>query len=241
MVIALAVFAAFMHLFAYPIVKDYAQVARAPNKTALVAITGMLALSWSLMASQAMESVTRAFYARSDLDLILSSPAAARTLFSVRVATMALATALTILFATSAARVEAAQPPPDLTPQQIEAAIEDAFAGLVSFDVPRVINHFAADAVLEDPVGTPPMVGTQAITAYLQTFPTLFNQMKLYSLDIKVGGQEAAVTWRLRFTTKTGKTFFLEGIGHFKFNSEGKIQHEKEFFDLAYFLEQLQG
>jgi hypothetical protein len=65
--------------------------------------------------------------------------------------------------------------------------------------------------------------------------------MKLYSLDIKPGGQEAAVKWRLRFTTKSGKVFFLEGIGHFAFNQAGKIQTEKQFFDLAYFLEQLQG
>ena len=41
-------------------------------------ITGTLVLSWALMLSQAMESVTRAFYARSDLDLILSSPVSAR-------------------------------------------------------------------------------------------------------------------------------------------------------------------
>ncbi|HYP29192.1 MAG TPA: hypothetical protein VE262_20950 [Blastocatellia bacterium] len=52
-------------------------------------------------------------------------------------------------------------------------------------------------------------------------------------------GQEAAVEWRLRFTTRTGNVF-LEGIGFFKFNQEGKIQTEREFFDLAYFLEQLQ-
>ena len=100
-VVALAAFVAFMHLIAYPIVKDYAQVALAPDKTALVVITGMLALSWSLMASQAMESVTRAFYSRADLDLILSSPAAARTLFAVRIATMTLATALMSLLLAS--------------------------------------------------------------------------------------------------------------------------------------------
>ena len=152
----------------------------------------------------------------------------------------ALAMALLFLVASSVTRVEAA-PAPALTPQQIEAAIEDAFAGLVSFDVPRVIQHYADDAVLEDPVGTPAMVGKQAIADYLASFPTLFSHMKLYSLDIKRGGQEAGVTWRLRFTTKTGKTFFLEGIGHFKFNEAGKIQSEKQFFDLAYFLEQLQG
>lgn len=151
----------------------------------------------------------------------------------------AFAMALMFLLAASAPRAEAAVTP-DLTSAQMEAIIEDAFAGLMAFDAPRVVNHFAADAVVEDPVGTPPLQGTQAIAAYLATFPTLFTQMKLYSLDIKTGGQEAGVTWRIRFTTKTGHVFFLEGIGHFSFNQDGKIQTEKEFFNLAYFLEQLQ-
>ena len=143
----------------------------------------------------------------------------------------ALALAFVFLLGATATRVEAA-PTPALTPEQIEAVIEDAFAGLVTFDVQRVINNFSADAVLEDPVGTPPMQGTQAITAYLETFPTLFNQLKLYSLDIKVRGNEAAVKWRIRFTTKTGNVFFLEGIGFFKLNQQGKIELEREFFDL---------
>ena len=151
----------------------------------------------------------------------------------------ALALALMFLVATNVTRVEAA-PTQNLTPQQIEAVIEDAFAGLVAFDVPRVMNNFSADAVVEDPVGTPPLQGTQAITAYLETFPTIFSQMKLYSLDIKVRGQEAAVTWRIRFTTRTGNVFFLEGIGFFRLNQEGKIELEREFFDLEYFLGQLQ-
>jgi Ketosteroid isomerase homolog len=152
---------------------------------------------------------------------------------------VALAMTLTFLIASTVARAEAATSP-DLTSAQIEAVIEDAFAGLVSFDVPRVINNFADNAVLEDPVGTPPMVGKQAIADYLASFPTLFSQMKLYSLDIKPRGNEAAVHWRLRFTTHTGNTFFLEGIGYFKLNQEGKIELEKEFFDLDYFLTQLQ-
>jgi ABC-2 type transport system permease protein len=93
-VLVLAVFAAFMHLLAYPIVRRFADIEPVPDKTTLVVMTGMLALSWSLMASQAMESVTRAFYSRSDLDLILSSPATAQTVFAVRIATLTLATAL---------------------------------------------------------------------------------------------------------------------------------------------------
>ena len=151
----------------------------------------------------------------------------------------ALATALVFLVASSAMRAEAAAPY-DLTPEQIEAVIEDVFTGLAAMDAQRVVNNFASDAVVEDPVGTPPIQGTQAITAYLETFPTLFSHIKLYSLDVKMCGQEAAVKWRLRFKTHAGNVFFLEGIGFFKFNQQGKIQSEREFFDLAYFLAQLQ-
>jgi ABC-2 type transport system permease protein len=93
-VIVLAIFAAFMHLLAYPIVRRFAEIGLPADKTVLVVLTGTLMLSWSLMASQAMESVTRAFYSRSDLDLILSSPAAAQRVFAVRIATMTLAIVL---------------------------------------------------------------------------------------------------------------------------------------------------
>src|SRR5215470_5201202 len=87
----------------------------------------------------------------------------------------ALATALMFLAASSVARVEAAAAY-DLTSDQIEAVIEEVFAGFATFDVQRAVNNFASDAVVEDPVGTPPIQGTQAIAAYLQTFPNLFSQ-----------------------------------------------------------------
>lgn len=87
--IALVIFGAFMHLVAYTMVGPFAAVGDAVEKATLVAITGCALLAWSLMVSQAMESVTRAFYARSDLDLILSSPTAVRKLFAVRIGTMA--------------------------------------------------------------------------------------------------------------------------------------------------------
>ena len=63
-----------------------------PDKPTLVLITGSGFLFWTVMLSQALESVTRAYYARSDLDLILSSPASSRQLFAVRTGAIALAT-----------------------------------------------------------------------------------------------------------------------------------------------------
>ena len=89
--IALVVFAAFMHLFAYWIVAGYADATVTADTATLVGITGTLVLSWSLLLSQAMESVTRAFYSRSDLDLILTSPVSARKVFAVRMGRIAAA------------------------------------------------------------------------------------------------------------------------------------------------------
>lgn len=152
---------------------------------------------------------------------------------------IALAMALTFLFASSAVRVEAA-PTPALTSEQIEVILEEVYNGFATFEVQQVVSRFAADATVEDPVGTPPMQGTQAITNHLNSFPVLFEQVKLYSLEVRVGGQEAAVKWRYRFKTKTGHTFFLDGFGVSRFNEEGKIQTLKEFFDLQYFLAELQ-
>ena len=90
--IALIVFAVFMHALAYSMVARYAQAV--PDKATLVAVTGCALLSFSLLLSQAMESVTRAFYTRADLDLILASPVSARKVFSIRIARIAVAVAL---------------------------------------------------------------------------------------------------------------------------------------------------
>jgi ABC-2 type transport system permease protein len=93
--IGFAVFVILMHAVAYSVVGRFAGATA--DKPMLVAITASLLLSWLLMASQAMESMTRAFYARADLDLILASPVAVHRLFAVRIATVALSVALMAL------------------------------------------------------------------------------------------------------------------------------------------------
>jgi ABC-2 type transport system permease protein len=88
----LAVFALVMHGIAFTMLPRQIG-AGAIDKTALLAITGCLVLSFSLLLSQSLESITRAFYARFDLDLILSSPVLARRVFTVRIAIVALSLA----------------------------------------------------------------------------------------------------------------------------------------------------
>jgi ABC-2 type transport system permease protein len=93
-VLGLTAFVVFMHGLAYLTLARSAEFAAPPDKRLLVTVGGTLLLYWSLMLSQAMEAVTRAFYARGDLDLILSSSASAGRLFAVRIATMAVGIAV---------------------------------------------------------------------------------------------------------------------------------------------------
>jgi len=78
----------FLHLIASIVLHPAPELATEPSKRALVLITAAVVLAWSLMLSQAMEAVTRAFYARADLELILSSPVTAWRLFAVRIGAM---------------------------------------------------------------------------------------------------------------------------------------------------------
>lgn len=95
--VVLLAFVALMHLIALAMVAPYAHIAEGVGKVSLIAITSGALLSFSLMLSQAMESVTRGFYARADLDLILCSPIDTRKVFCVRIGAMAASISLMAL------------------------------------------------------------------------------------------------------------------------------------------------
>src|SRR5262249_20509423 len=89
--LGIAAFVIGMHVVAWFVVGGFATAV--VDKHFLIAVTAIILLSWLLMVSQAMESITRAFYTRADLDLLLASPFAAQFLFAVRIAPVALAIA----------------------------------------------------------------------------------------------------------------------------------------------------
>jgi len=128
-----------------------------------------------------------------------------------------------------------------LTPDQIEAAIEEYFDAVSAKDVQRYVNTFAADGVLEDPVGTPPLQGTAAITGFITNIIAPFSDIKHRIQDVVVCGNEAAVNWKLELKTTTNKHIAIDGMGVFRFNQDGKLVSVREYWDLAAFLAALQG
>ena len=90
----LALFYLGLHALANALIAPWVQNGIAPDKATLVLLTGSGFLFWTVMLSQALESVTRAYYARSDLDLLLSSPASSARVFAVRTGATAFGTML---------------------------------------------------------------------------------------------------------------------------------------------------
>jgi len=100
-VIGLAIFVSVLHLLAWLVVGRFSDLRLPLDKSSLIVISATIFLAWALMLSQAIESVTRVFYARADLDLIMSSPARLANVFSVRIAAIALTvTSMALLLAT---------------------------------------------------------------------------------------------------------------------------------------------
>ncbi len=100
-IVGLMVFAAIMHLPAYAVIGRFADLQAPLDKPTLIVITATIFLAWALMLSQAIESVTRVFYARADLDLIMSSPVRLANVFSIRIAAIALSViAMALLLST---------------------------------------------------------------------------------------------------------------------------------------------
>src|SRR5262249_10584936 len=79
----------FLHLVAYIILHFVSEGIR-PDLPTFILVTAGIWLSGSASLAQAMERLTRTFYLRSDLELILTAPVEAGKLFAVRIAAMAL-------------------------------------------------------------------------------------------------------------------------------------------------------
>ncbi len=82
-----------MHALAYYLLAPWVAAGATDTIPTLAAITASASFFIIMSLSQAIESVTRAYYARGDLDLILSSPAPAHRLFWARTGMIALTSA----------------------------------------------------------------------------------------------------------------------------------------------------
>jgi steroid Delta-isomerase len=90
-----------------------------------------------------------------------------------------------------------------------------------------IVALFADDATVEDPVGSEPRVGRQAIHAFFSTLKDLQREAELISL--RVCGHEAAFQFAITFSAGDGQ-MRLEPIDTVVFDSDGKITSLRSYF-----------
>ncbi|WP_068276060.1 nuclear transport factor 2 family protein [Aldersonia kunmingensis] len=107
---------------------------------------------------------------------------------------------------------------------QIRTAVELYVKFVGAGATEDIVNLYAEDATVEDPIGTEPRHGHQAIREFYQILEPLEKETEL--LTTRIGGNVAAFWFRL--STKAGEqTMNLAPIDIMEFNEDGKITSMK--------------
>lgn len=114
------------------------------------------------------------------------------------------------------------------TPEHMTAVVQRYVAALNASDLEAIVALYADDATVEDPVGTPPKRGLEAIRAFYAQSVQLPLQVALHG-DVRTAENEAAFAFSVRFVYE-GKETTIEPIDHFCFNAQGKITSMRALF-----------
>lgn len=117
------------------------------------------------------------------------------------------------------------------TPEQMEAAVHAYVRALNDADLDAIVALYADDAVVEDPVGSPPRVGREAIRAFYAGSVALKLQVALEG-PVRVAGQEAAFAFSVRFVHE-GRPTTIRPIDVFRFDDAGRVLSMRAFFGSA--------
>jgi steroid delta-isomerase len=126
-----------------------------------------------------------------------------------------------------------------MSPEIVSQTVKDYFAALRAMDEQAWINTFAEDAISNDPVGAPPIVGHQKIREFFQSVTAAFKEVGLTENDVFIVGNTAAVKWTGRGISKQGRNVVFEGIDIIQLNGAGKIQTVDAYWNPAEMMAQL--
>jgi steroid delta-isomerase len=114
------------------------------------------------------------------------------------------------------------------TPEQMTAAVHGYVDAFDKGDPEAVVALFAADAIVEDPIGTPPKVGQDAIREFYIASMQTGAKLRLEG-PIRLATEYAAFAFRVELTME-GKSLTVDVIDTFKFNADGKVTEMRAYF-----------
>ena len=120
-----------------------------------------------------------------------------------------------------------------MTDNNTSTFVENYFKATQSNDAETWAGCFAIDATVDDPVGSPPIQGKDAILERGNEFMANFETVGLYPEYVSVDKIRAAAKWIGRGVIKDRKSVQFEGINFFEFNEAGKITNLVGFWNPA--------
>ena len=112
------------------------------------------------------------------------------------------------------------------TPDEMTAAVHAYVKSFADENPEAVRDIFADDAVVEDPVGTPPHEGIENVVKFYTT--SMMGKPKL-TLEgpVRTAGNFAAFAFSVGFADPNMK---VDVIDTFEFNDAGKVKHMRAYF-----------
>lgn len=117
------------------------------------------------------------------------------------------------------------------SPEHMQAAVHAYIAALNAADLDAIVALYADDAVVEDPVGSPPKRGIAEIRAFYAGSLRMQLQVALEG-DIRVAGNEAVFAFSVSFQA-SGQRTTIHPIDLFRFDANGRIIEMRAFFGAA--------
>ena len=90
-------------------------------------------------------------------------------------------------------------------PQKMRRIVQDIIDALAAGDAARIVAHYAEDATVEDPVGSEPVRGRAAITAFYQHAVAAGARIELVTPIRASHGRAAAMAFNVRVNTPQGE------------------------------------
>jgi len=113
-------------------------------------------------------------------------------------------------------------------PEQMSAAVHAYIEAFARGDAAMVAALYADDALIEDPVGTPPRAGRAAILQFYRKAMAAEARLVLTG-PIRLANAHAAFAMQVRLNWK-GAEQVIDVIDTFAFDEAGKIKEMKAYF-----------
>lgn len=114
------------------------------------------------------------------------------------------------------------------TPEAMEAAVHTYVEAFDKQDPALAASIFADDAVIDDPIGSPPKVGKAAILQFYTESMATGAKLVLQG-PVRVATAHAAFAMQVRLNWG-GKDMAIDVIDTFTFDDAGKVKQMQAFF-----------